>query len=370
MHDFEVLLLVPAADVVRFARHAAREYFADRAAVVAYIQPVTHVLAVAVHGQRLAGECVRDHQRNEFFRELVRAVVVRAVRRQRRQAVGVMVCANEMIGAGLGCRVGAVRRVRRRLGELRVRGGQRAEHFVGRDVQEAEGGLVRVVQAVPVLAGSFQQREGADHIGLHEIGRPVNRAIDMAFRREVQHRARLVLGKERVERSAVADIDTRKHVLRIAFQRLQRTKVARVGQFVDVEHGFVGCAQPVEYKVGADKACASCHQYHVVPFTLSGREPCALHGRQGPFKAARRISRNRGAERASGPAGSTVGCGRPSGAPSRVKRSSLSYRHPSPTYAEAQTPYAEPPRRARRSPCSPALAPTHRADRRAVPTRP
>ena len=120
-HDVEVLPLGAAADVVHLAGAPALEDAPDRRAVVADVQPVAHVAAVAVHRQRLAGERVEDHERDQLLRELARAVVVRAVRRDDRQAVGVMVGADEVIGGGLRRRVRAVRRVRRGFAERGVR---------------------------------------------------------------------------------------------------------------------------------------------------------------------------------------------------------------------------------------------------------
>ena len=106
--------------------------------MVADVEPVAHVPAVAVHGQRLAGERVDDHQRNELFRKLARPVVVRAVGRQRGQSVGVMIGAHQMVGRGLRCGVRTVRRVAASLRERGIVRAERAVHFVGRHVQEAE----------------------------------------------------------------------------------------------------------------------------------------------------------------------------------------------------------------------------------------
>ncbi|MND33672.1 hypothetical protein D3C80_242690 [compost metagenome] len=68
-------------------------------------QPVTHLQPVAVHRQRLACQGIEDHQRNEFFREVERAVVVRAVGDQYRQAISTLPGADQMVGRGLARRV-------------------------------------------------------------------------------------------------------------------------------------------------------------------------------------------------------------------------------------------------------------------------
>ena len=109
----------------------------DAGAVILDVQPVAHVAAVAVDRQRPAVERIEDHQRNQLLGKLERAVVVRAVGDQRRQAVGVEVGAHQVIGRRLARRVRRVRRVRRLLAEQPV-GAERAVHLVGRHVQKPE----------------------------------------------------------------------------------------------------------------------------------------------------------------------------------------------------------------------------------------
>jgi len=45
------------------------------------IEPIAHIAAGSVDGQGLAGQGVNDCQRDKLFRELIRTVVVGAVRR-------------------------------------------------------------------------------------------------------------------------------------------------------------------------------------------------------------------------------------------------------------------------------------------------
>ena len=84
--------------------YAIRSYYApflqygqDRAAVIDDKEPVAHILAVTVDRQFLPLEGVVDDQRNEFFREVVGAVVVGAVGNQGRQVIGVVVGADQMV---------------------------------------------------------------------------------------------------------------------------------------------------------------------------------------------------------------------------------------------------------------------------------
>ncbi|MNT17294.1 hypothetical protein D3C72_1524360 [compost metagenome] len=76
MHDFDVLLLVMAADVVGLANHAFGHNFVQCAGVVFDIEPVTNLITFAVDRQRLAFQCVENDQRDQLLREVARTVVV------------------------------------------------------------------------------------------------------------------------------------------------------------------------------------------------------------------------------------------------------------------------------------------------------
>ena len=69
--------------------------------MIFYEEPVAHVLALAVNRQRLLVADVIDEERNQLFGELVRTVVVGAVRDNRRHAVGVVEGTNEVVGPRL-----------------------------------------------------------------------------------------------------------------------------------------------------------------------------------------------------------------------------------------------------------------------------
>ncbi len=65
------------------------------------IEPVARVLAVAVDRQRLALNDVVNHERNQLLGEVVRSVVVGAVRDDDGQAVGLVVGAHKVVATGL-----------------------------------------------------------------------------------------------------------------------------------------------------------------------------------------------------------------------------------------------------------------------------
>src|ERR1700728_1342714 len=82
-NDIDILLLVPAADVVSLPHFSAREHGCDGLAVIFHVEPVANVPSVSVDRCPLAIARVEDDQRNEFLRKLNAPVVSRAIRRQR-----------------------------------------------------------------------------------------------------------------------------------------------------------------------------------------------------------------------------------------------------------------------------------------------
>ena len=132
------LFSLPPADVVSFSHSAFGQHRAHRVAVIGDENPVAHILPVAVHGQGLAGPGIQEHERNQFFRKLVRPVVIGAIGGQSRQAVSVVISAHQMVRTGLGGGIRAVGRIRRGLAKGRIVRAQRTVHFVGRYMKKAE----------------------------------------------------------------------------------------------------------------------------------------------------------------------------------------------------------------------------------------
>ena len=114
--------------------------------------------------------------------------------------------------------------------------------------------------------GGFQQAQRADHIGLDEVFGPVDGAVHMRLGGKVDDGAGLVLGQQLGNQIKVADIALHKSVAGIALQRGQVFKVARVGEFVEVDDGLVlqgvGGREPVQHKVGANETRAAGDQNH------------------------------------------------------------------------------------------------------------
>ena len=242
LHHLEIGALIVPAHIVCLADRALLVDEAEGLDVIVDVKPVTNVRALAVDGERLPVKAIEDDERNQFLGEVVRPVVVRAVGDLDGQAVGVVPGAHDMVGRCLRGRVRRVRGVGRRLGEEPGLA-QGAVYFVRRDVLEGEVGMLP-----PVLERDLEERRGADDVGADELARPVDRPVDVGFRREMEDRVRLK-GRERLLHClGIADVGDEEaegprgrevegvasgQVIGIEADLLERFGYASVGELVD-----------------------------------------------------------------------------------------------------------------------------------------
>ena len=76
--NFQVCLLVSAADVINLARSSPFERHKDGAGMLVRKDPLAHVETIAIDGQWTVFHCVRDQNGNQLFGKLVGTVIVRA----------------------------------------------------------------------------------------------------------------------------------------------------------------------------------------------------------------------------------------------------------------------------------------------------
>ena len=155
------------------------------------MEPVTYVPAIAIDGKGLFLKRIQDDQRYEFFRKLIGSVVVRAIRRDNGQPIGVIVSTNQVIGRGLRCGVRAIRRVGRRFLERRVIFSEASVNFVGRHVDEPTLAVLS-----PFGSRHFQQRECPIHIRCNEGLGAEYRSIDVRLGREVDQEVDVLFFKQ------------------------------------------------------------------------------------------------------------------------------------------------------------------------------
>ena len=200
----------------------------------------------------------------ELFRKMIGPVIVRAVGHQRRQLVGFAPGANQMVRRRLAGGIGRVGRIGRRLREHAL-AAERAEHLVGRDMQKAESRALLGRQPSPIAQRLLQQREGADNVGLDEFAGSVDRAIDMALRRQVHDGVGLVLVEQPAQRRGLADAGLFKCIARIAGRAGERLEVRCIGQLVDIDDARFGVAQEMTHHRRADETRAAGHENRGAP---------------------------------------------------------------------------------------------------------
>src|SRR5690606_14292220 len=101
-YQVDVLPFVETAHVVGFAVPSVVVDKVDGTCMVDHVKPVPGKLAVSIDGQGFTVQDIVDAQGYQFLREVVRPVVVRAVRQHNRQTVGVLVCPHKVVGRCLG----------------------------------------------------------------------------------------------------------------------------------------------------------------------------------------------------------------------------------------------------------------------------
>ena len=246
---------IAAADVIRLARHAGGRHPLEGAAVVLHVQPIADIFALAVNRDRVPAQGFQDDHRDEFFGKLERAVVVRTVGDQHRQAIGIAPSPRQMIARRLARGVGRVRVVGGGFGEI-AGCAERTVHLVGGNMHEPERRPRRRLQPLPIAERGLQQHPGAHHIGPDELQRPVNRTVHMALRRQMQHGVRPKPREGRPHRRLIGDVRLEKFIAGSVQQIRHRLRIAGVGEGVHIEHPLAGKDQLAD-KIGADKAGAA-----------------------------------------------------------------------------------------------------------------
>ena len=138
-----------------------------------------------------------------------------------------------MVRGGLAGGVGAARVVGGGFGEGGIAGFERAEHLVGGDVVEAEAAAGGLVQRGEPGAGGLEHDEGAGDVGVDEIARPVDRAVDMRFGGEMHHDVGPVRLEGGAHRRGIGDVGAEQMMARVRQRGTQRRLRRRIGHLVN-----------------------------------------------------------------------------------------------------------------------------------------
>src|SRR5208282_1130081 len=255
--NLQVLFFALPTDIVSFSDAAAGEHGANGAAVILDVEPVANIFAVTIHRKRLAAARIQDHERDQFFGELVRSVVIGAVGGQNGKAISVVIGADQMIGRRLGRRVRTVGRVGSSLAEGRVVGAERPVDFIGGDVQKTEGCAIGFGKRRPVGSRFFKQVECAVHVCADEIVGAVDGAIDVALGGEMNDGAGLFAPQQVEQKIAIDNVALLEAIARMGFDGAQVVEIACVSQLVEIQDAGRFRGNPLEDKVRANEASAT-----------------------------------------------------------------------------------------------------------------
>src|SRR5271165_6683880 len=123
------------------------------------MNPVSDIQSVSIDGERLVPERLQDHERNQFFRELIRPIVIRTTSHDDILAKSFMGCQNQEISRRLARRIRRTR-VKEAFFRKSVPLSERAIYFVS-------GNLDKPLDAM--ASGDIQQATRPDDIRVNEV---------------------------------------------------------------------------------------------------------------------------------------------------------------------------------------------------------
>ena len=244
----DVVPLAVRADQVGLADTAPGQDGPYAAGVVLGVDPVAHVLALAVQLRTLPVQDVRDLTRDELLHMLIRAIIVRAVRDRRADPVRARPRAHQHVRRRLRRTVRAGRMIRRMLREP------------GRIIQrEIPVHLVRAHMMVtdPILPDRLQQAERALNIRPEERLR-IRDAVVIMRLGGVMH-DRVMARHDTVQQIRIADI-TNHELHTILGQARDVLRIAGIRELV--QHGHVHVRMMVHHvmhEIRPDETTATGH---------------------------------------------------------------------------------------------------------------
>ena len=125
---------------------------------------------------------------------------------------------------------------------------------------EAKPGLSGGIQPGVMPPSGFQQGEGADHVGLDEIGRRIDRSVDMTFRRQMHDRVGVVGLEHLPHRRRVRDVGANQQMAVVAAPVLERLLGRSVCHLVDIDHDVVSAAEQKAHHGGANETATAGQQ--------------------------------------------------------------------------------------------------------------
>src|SRR5690606_13347961 len=127
---------VESSNVIGFAVFTLMENQIDSSCMIYYKKPVASIFPIAIDRKRFVMDNIMDTQRYQFFWEMIRSIIVRAIGYHYGQSVGIVIGSYKMVGTGFRCRIGRMRIV----GGVFIKKScftQSTIYFVGRNMVES-----------------------------------------------------------------------------------------------------------------------------------------------------------------------------------------------------------------------------------------
>src|SRR2546430_11360409 len=180
--------------------------------MISDIQPIAHLLAIAINRQRESTACIQNNQWDQFLWKLERTVVVGTVGNECWKAIRVVVGPNKMICCCLGRGVWAAWSIW--LGFLRgifIRS-QRTIYLITRHVKKNEAVSIIARKLLPIIAGRFEQLKCSVNVRTHKVLGIHNGAINVRLSSEMDNCTWLMTVQELTQELGIIYVSTHKAV--------------------------------------------------------------------------------------------------------------------------------------------------------------
>ena len=124
-------------------------------------------------------------------------------------------------------------------------------------MKEAKSFLCYFIKAVPVGAGCLKEVEGADDVGLDELGRSMDRAIHMGLGGKIDDGTGSVLGEQFGNEFGIPYVTAHEGMPWITINGDKVLQIAGVGQLIEINDGILPERDPIENKVGTNESGAA-----------------------------------------------------------------------------------------------------------------
>ena len=270
MDDFDILLLIVAADIIGFKKSSFFLNHINCLCMIFHIQPVTHIFAISVYRKFLTLKRIVDDQRNQFFRELIRSVVIGAVGDVCREFVGIHISFYQHVRTCLTCRIRTMGCIGCGFIEISTVFFQRTIYFICGNMKELFAFLKASVRQFPGCFCTVQHNSSPQYVGLYKYFRLLDTSVYMAFCRKMNHSVDIILSKDFCYCFFIANIRLYKGIVLSVFHIPQIFQISGICQCVHINDAdlIVIFFEHIVNVIGSDKSRTTCNQVCSHKFVL------------------------------------------------------------------------------------------------------